>query len=71
MKKSKRLWRKLAWMALQAERDNAFESPIHSNLENADPELCIELLKHSSVHNYLGIRMKIKNSDADWLQVSA
>jgi len=67
--KTRKLWRKLAWMALQAESEEASKS--YSNLENADPELCIKLLQHQSVHNFLGIRKKIENSDDDWMQVNS
>ena len=69
MKKTKKLWRKLAWTALQVERDDASAS--YSNLKEAEPELCITLLRlHPTFHNFLGIQKKIESSDDTWLKVS-
>ena len=68
MKKSAKLWKRLAKKSLQAEREDEKDS--YSNLENAEPELCVKLLEFPSVHNFLGLRKKIKNSSKSWIQVS-
>ncbi|XP_072041000.1 inverted formin-2-like isoform X2 [Amphiura filiformis] len=39
------------------------------NLENADPELCIQWLQIPTVHNYAGLKKRIRtaNQDAEWM----
>ena len=39
-----------------------------ANLENAEPELCIRLLRLPTLNNYTGLKKRIANSDKEWLQ---
>uniref|UniRef100_A0A3Q3EMZ1 GBD/FH3 domain-containing protein n=1 Tax=Labrus bergylta TaxID=56723 RepID=A0A3Q3EMZ1_9LABR len=39
-----------------------------ANLENADPELCIRLLKVPSVVNYSGLRRRLEDSNCSWME---
>ncbi|XP_077984696.1 inverted formin-2-like [Glandiceps talaboti] len=38
-----------------------------NNLENCEPELCIQLLRIPSVHNYAGLKKRISKSDKEWM----
>ncbi|XP_070554154.1 inverted formin-2-like isoform X4 [Ptychodera flava] len=64
------LWVKLARKASEStEKDNG--SPLfsaHSNLENCDPELCIQLLRMPTVHNYAGLKKRLSRSSKEWMK---
>ncbi|XP_033103460.1 inverted formin-2-like isoform X2 [Anneissia japonica] len=39
-----------------------------ANLENSDPELCIQLLRIPSIQNYSGLKKRITTADPEWMQ---
>ncbi|KAI8508750.1 hypothetical protein Bbelb_138490 [Branchiostoma belcheri] len=51
-----------------AEQHGGFDRDSLSNLENADPELCIRLLRTPTVQNYSGLKKKLEHCDAEWMQ---
>ncbi|CAH1267428.1 INF2 [Branchiostoma lanceolatum] len=51
-----------------AEQQGGFDRDSLSNLENADPELCIRLLRTPTVQNYSGLKKKLEHCDAEWMQ---
>ena len=62
-------FKKIAMKAQQKEKDEMEE--VLSNLDAADPELCIKLLHHPSVNNFSGLKKKISTSDEEWMQVKS
>lgn len=66
--KTSELWRKLAKLSLKKEKEESEKA--YSNLENAEPELCIKLIQCPSVHNFLGLQRKIESSDEIWIKVN-
>ena len=66
--KTRVLWRKFAWISLQKEKEEIAKA--YLTVESAEPELCIKLIQHSSVHNFLGLQKKIQSSDEKWIKVS-
>lgn len=65
---SKKRWSRVATKAQQKEKEEIEETL--SNLENAEPELCIKLLHFPSVQNFSGFKKKIQKCTEDWMLVS-
>ena len=64
----KKRWSSVALKAQQKEKDEIEETL--SNLENAEPELCIKLLHFPSVQNFSGFKKKIEKCSEEWMLVS-
>lgn len=63
----KKRWSAVATKAQQKEKSEAEETL--SNLENAEPELCIKLLHFPSVQNFSGLKKKIQQCSEEWMLV--
>lgn len=48
--------------------DSSKDNESISNLENAEPELCIKLLGVPSIQNYTGLKKRISECDDEWMQ---
>ncbi|XP_022091618.1 inverted formin-2-like isoform X2 [Acanthaster planci] len=62
------MFKKFAKRVSQANRPNEDLVDFGANLENAEPELCIRLLRLPTLNNYTGLKKRIANSDKEWLQ---
>ncbi|XP_078494219.1 inverted formin-2 isoform X4 [Ciona intestinalis] len=56
----------IAQKAQKKEKDSMEETL--SNLENAEPELCIRLLHFPSVQNFSGLKKKIQHCSEEWMK---
>uniref|UniRef100_H2Z1H6 Inverted formin, FH2 and WH2 domain containing n=1 Tax=Ciona savignyi TaxID=51511 RepID=H2Z1H6_CIOSA len=63
--KTQKRWSLIAQKAQKKEKD-AMEETL-SNLENAEPELCIKLLHFPSVQNFSGLKRKIQQCSEEWM----
>jgi len=61
-------WSSVAMKAKKKEKDEMEDTL--SNLENAEPELCIKLLLFPSVKNFSGLKKKIAQCTEEWMLVS-
>nr|XP_026693262.1 inverted formin-2 isoform X12 [Ciona intestinalis] len=66
MLKTQRKWSLIAQKAQKKEKDSMEETL--SNLENAEPELCIRLLHFPSVQNFSGLKKKIQHCSEEWMK---
>ncbi|XP_039256572.2 inverted formin-2-like [Styela clava] len=60
----KRIWTSVIQKAHQEKEE--IEEKV-SNLENADPELCIKLLHYPSMQNFSGLKHKIQSASVEWM----
>ena len=60
-------WTNIAKKAQKKEKDEMEETL--SNLDAADPELCIRLLHFPSVKNFSGLKKKIATCSEEWMLV--
>ena len=65
---SKNRWSQIVEKSQQKEKEELEETL--SNLENAEPELCIKLLHFPSVQNFSGFKRKIQTCSEEWMLVS-
>ena len=64
---SKNRWSQIVVKNQQREKEELEETL--SNLENAEPELCIKLLHFPSVQNFSGFKKKIQTCSEEWMLV--
>lgn len=65
---SKKRWSTIAFKAVTGDDTDSPKEDGLSNLENAEPELCIKLLGVPSIQNYTGLKKLISESDEEWMQ---